>query len=150
MQAPKSLSKLTVSKLEEFLQKQYSAHLQSLSVGDMLLYADFLPSSEELLDLPLDALIRRTEEEAVMDIENDQDSRTINTEVNNSSILRNSFIDLEVVCVDDGGNDLRLPSVRVFLQIEKESGGSRKNVPGIGGRVAGAGKKMLSWMRRKN
>lgn len=42
-QAPQTLSKLTVSQLEEFLSRQYGAVLQSLSVGDSLLYADFLP-----------------------------------------------------------------------------------------------------------
>lgn len=114
----------------------------------MLLYADFLPSSEELLDLPLDALIKRTEEEAVTDRENDKDTRE-NIEVNEISILRNSFIDLDVVCVDDGGNDLRLPPVRVSLKTQKvkESGNGSKDTPGLGVRVAGVGKKMFGWIR---
>ena len=48
-----------MSNLEEFLSDRYGAHLQSVSVRDFLLYADFLPGSEDLLDLSLDALIVR-------------------------------------------------------------------------------------------
>ena len=184
---PKTLSKLTVSKLEEILLERYGAHLQSVSVHDFLLYADFLPGSEELLDLPLDVLIKRMDETAALDREElGSDPRDTTVGINGkdfeissilSSTVANCFLDLEVVCVDDNGQDLRLPSVRVYLkslpnQNEKQkqkqqeqqkqkqkqrlnekkkhdSKNSNKNNRKVGSAVAMAGKKMLNWLKKK-
>ena len=180
---PKTLSKLTVSKLEEILLERYGAHLQSVSVRDFLLYADFLPGSEELLDLPFDVLIKRMDEAAEVDRkELGSDPRDVNISADGkdfkissilSSTVANCFLDLEVVCVDEHGQDLRLPSVRVYLksipnqnetQKQKEkhtqksngskkhksnSNSSGKNNRKVGSAVATAGKKMLNWLRKK-
>jgi hypothetical protein len=136
-QAPKGITKLTVSDLEEFLSVRYGAHLQSVSVRDFLLYADFLPGSDELLDLPLDALIKRMEAAGMADREAESDDpRSMsgdsgpNPTVFNSET--NSFVDLEVVCVDSGGSDLQLPSVRVHLNPKKQKRVARSSVAGTG------------------
>lgn len=161
-QAPKTASKLTVSILEEFLQERYGAHLQSVSVRDVLLYADFLPGSEEILDLPLDALMRRMEENEVADRElESEDPRSSGADLEPSlSLLISdaySFIDLEVVCVDGTGSDLKLPSVRVHFkpqqkkdQKSSQRGDKREDRKSrFGAAFSGARNGMLKFLRRE-
>lgn len=50
---------LTVQALDDYLVEQYGVVVQSLSLGDMLLFADFLPDSEDTAAEPLLSLIRR-------------------------------------------------------------------------------------------
>ena len=149
-----------MSKLEEFLQERYGAHLQSVSVRDFLLYADFLPGSEDLLDLPLDALIAKMNAAADESEDFGSDSRDTSKGESASLVLSsteaNSFLDLEVVCVDSQGQDLRLPSVRVHMKPKKHKKGSgsksgsknSKRGRKVGAAVAQAGKRMLSWIKR--
>ena len=149
--------------------------MQSVSIRDFLLYADFLPSSEELLDLPLDVLIKRMD---LVDVEGREElgpdpretSLGIKDEESNissilSSTLTNCFLDLEVVCVDDQGQDLRLPPVRVYLksqsnQNEKQkqklkskqnqkSSNNEKKKNSVRAAVAMARKKMFGWLKTK-
>ena len=110
-----------MSALEEFLLERCGAHLQSVSVRDFLLYADFLPGSDELLDLPLNTLIKRMEAAGKADRSlESEDPRSSPGETDFSATLFNSethsFVDLEVVCVDGDGSDLQLPPVRVYLK----------------------------------
>ena len=64
LDAPETVYTLTMGKLEAYLRQRFQVQLQSVSVGDVLLYADFLPDAEETVDLPLPALIRRVEHAA--------------------------------------------------------------------------------------
>lgn len=151
--------KLTVSILEEFLSLRYGAHLQSVSVRDLLLYADFLPGSDELLDLSLDALIQRMEAAGTADREAESDDpRSMsgdsgpNPTVFTSEV--NSFVDLEVVCVDSSGSDLQLPSVRVYLNPKKQKKVASSSVGGtvkkerrerIGAAFSSVRKRLFGW-----
>ena len=65
LNAPESVNTLTAGRLEEYLRLRFQVQLQSMSVGDFLLYADFLPDAEETIDLPLPGLIQRVERTAV-------------------------------------------------------------------------------------
>ena len=96
-----------------------------MSVRDVLLYADFLPGSEEILDLPLDALMKRMEENELAEREAEsEDPRSMGGDLEPGlSLLTTdaySFIDLEVVCVDGMGSDLKLPSVRVYFKPQQK------------------------------
>lgn len=159
-----STSKLTVSALEEYLLERCGAHLQSVSVRDFLLYADFLPGSDELLDLPLDTLIKRMEASGKADRSlESEDPRSITGDSDLDTTLFNkethSFIDLEVVCVDGDGSDLQLPPVRVYLKPrssrqKKESSSRGKNVKEdkktMKSALSDARDRMLKWVKKRS
>ena len=163
LQAPKSISKLTVSALEEFLLERCGAHLQSVSVRDFLLYADFLPGSDELLDLPLDTLIKRMEASGKADRSlESEDPRSVPGDSDLDTTLFNSethsFIDLEVVCVDGDGSDLQLPPVRVYLKPrssrqKKESSSRGRKVKlekmTMKSALSDARDRMLKWAKKR-
>ena len=151
-----------MSILEEFLLVRYGAHLQSVSVRDFLLYADFLPGSDELLDLPLDALIRRMEVTGRSDREAESDDpRTMGEDSGPYPTVltteANSFVDLEVVCVDSNGSDLQLPSVRVYVSPKKQKKDTSARVGGkgkkerrekIGAAFTNVRRKLFGWTKK--
>jgi Ubiquitin fold domain len=151
-----------VSILEEFLSIRYGAHLQSVSVRDFLLYADFLPGSDELLDMPLDALIQRMEAAGMADREAESDDpRSMNGDSGpNPTVFTsdtNFFVDLEVVCVDSGGSDLQLPSVRVYLNPTKQKrvtsssaggAGKKERREKIGAAFTSVRKRLFGWGKK--
>jgi ubiquitin-activating enzyme E1 len=94
-----SVNDLTVSAMSAHLSNEFGVQLQSVSLGDTLLYASFLPGAEERLDYPLRALV-------VADGEKDT-SVAVGEE-------ESAFWDLELVCVsEETGEDVRLPLMRV-------------------------------------
>ena len=164
LQAPKSLLKLTVSALEEFLLERCGAHLQSVSIRDFLLYADFLPGSDELLDLPLNTLIKRMEAAGKADRSMEsEDPRSGSGDAELCTTLfdseTHSFVDLEVVCVDGEGSDLQLPPVRVYLKPrssrEKRSSSDRgskmKNSKmSMKSALSDARDRMFKWVKKRS
>jgi ATP-dependent helicase YprA (DUF1998 family) len=93
-----SVDDLTVSAMAAHLSTEFGVQLQSVSLGDTLLYASFLPGSEERLDTPLRAL-RGGGEGEEEDAAEDKDE---------------AFWDLELVCVsEETGEDVRLPPMRI-------------------------------------
>ena len=64
LDTPDNAYTLTVGRLETYLQQRFQVQLQSVSIGDMLLYADFLPDAEETINLSLPMLVRRVERAA--------------------------------------------------------------------------------------
>ena len=64
LHTPENAYTLTVGRLETYLQDRFQVQLQSVSIGDMLLYADFLPDAEETINLSLPMLVRRVERAA--------------------------------------------------------------------------------------
>ena len=133
-----------------------------MSVRDFLLYADFLPGSDELLDMPLDALIKRMEAAGLADREAESDDpRSMSGDSGpNPTVFAseiNSFVDLEVVCVDSNGSDMQLPSVRVYLNPKKQKrvasasvGGAGKNErrEKIGAAFTSVRKRLFGWGKK--
>jgi len=120
---------LSIAALEEELLDRYGARLQSVAYGDILLYASFLPDAAYLSSLTLAQLLARSksreEEEG-----SDNDSRmtiSVDTESDENmsddpsdplsatldQLTQKKFIDIDIACIDEDGNDIRLPAVRV-------------------------------------
>lgn len=75
MQVPGDVHSLTVESLSEHLLAHYGVALQSVSWGDSLLYADFLPHSARLQQKSLRSVILSAMQSAESD-ENDSNSDT--------------------------------------------------------------------------
>ena len=102
--APGPLRTLTVRALQRHLLQQLGARLQSVSLGDRLLYADFMDDGERRLDAPLQRLL--AEEDGAEGDERGAGAAGI-------PVPTEGFVDLDVLCVDGDGEDVRLPPVRV-------------------------------------
>ena len=133
---------LTVADLQAFLQDRYGvSELQSVTYGDLMLYADFMGDVDYLEGLSIAQLILRASDTSRSDEGEDTESTPslndardysdiygsdVMSEVGEgeegakdpaslvlNSLLEKRFIDLEVSCIDEDGNDMHLPPVRV-------------------------------------
>lgn len=126
-QINRNADKLTIAEIESFLARRFNVQLQSVSLGDILLYADFMPDS--CGDKKISALIRSiVENDATESDEGVDDGRRPHTDSERVSFPLTSFVDLNVVCIDADGVDVRLPLLRVSLPstsaVGKEGAGS--------------------------
>lgn len=96
---PLGLDSLTIKALAKTLEKRFGVQLQSVAIGDRLLYADFLDDAEERFRMSVGRLMSQGE---VGDAEELL-----------SSIPEDKYVDLQVTCVDAEGEEVRLPPVRV-------------------------------------
>lgn len=126
-----------VADLQAFLQDQYGvSELQSVTYGDLMLYADFMGDMEYLEGLSIAQLILRASDTSSDEGEDAESTSSLNGAGDDSdiygsddmmseegaddpaslvlnSLLEKRFIDLEVSCIDEDGNDMHLPPVRV-------------------------------------
>ena len=120
---------LRVRDLQKYLVDHYDAVLQSVSYEDMLLYADFLPGSEQKQEMSILQLLNNP----IIDVDvnkDDNDNNDSNVDQKESShehrnnedihekfdLNSNLFIDIEVSCVDSTGDDIRLPPIRIYTE----------------------------------
>ena len=61
LHAPLPAPALTIEALDTYLRDRFGVQLQSVSVGDALLYADFLPDADDSVGLTLPELARRAD-----------------------------------------------------------------------------------------
>ena len=54
---------LTVEELDDYLQTTYDAYLQSVTHGDLLLYAKFLPDAEFISSLSIAQLLTQAKQQ---------------------------------------------------------------------------------------
>ena len=129
---------LTIADLQAFLQDKYGvSELQSVTYRDLMLYADFMGDVDYLEGLSIAQLILRASDTSSSDEGGDSESASpLNDTGDDSdiygsdyvmseegaddpaslvlnSLLEKRFIDLEVSCIDEDGNDMHLPPVRV-------------------------------------
>lgn len=72
---------LTAEDLEEVLRERYDVTLQSITFGDLLLFAKFLPDGEFLLSLSIAELMAHAKQNSKMDDEDDNEEE-VNTKEN--------------------------------------------------------------------
>lgn len=68
------MDELTVEDLEEVLMERYQVNLQSVTFGDYLLFAKFLPDGEFLSSLSIAELIAHAKQNSKMDDDDDNDN----------------------------------------------------------------------------
>jgi hypothetical protein len=111
--------------------------MQSISYGDLLLYADFMgdadgpdddeddtddndvEDSADISSKTILSLVRQIElDNATDDNDGAGDRDTANEAANISQIQGalkyRGFVDLDIVCMDENGQDARIPQVRVY------------------------------------
>lgn len=138
---PDPAESLSILTLEGELLERYGVRLQSVTFGDILLYAAFLPDAEYLSSLSLAQLIARTKSRVDNSDSGFTDTRDTNNKAddkkdksddddgNDVSVDRHTdndplsatldmlaqkqFIDIDITCVDEEENEIRLPTVRV-------------------------------------
>ena len=96
---PFGIDSLTIKALSKTLEKRFGAQVQSVAIGDRLLYADFLDDADDRFRMSVSQLINKVED-------NDPEDIT-------SVTPDDKYIDLQVTCVDSEGEEVRLPPVRV-------------------------------------
>ena len=110
-----SADAVSVADVAAYVQAEWGAELQSISLGDVLLYATFLPGAESRTALSLrDLLVRVKSEDA--NGPGDGDSRTASSSRGEGAggEGEGGFWDLDLVCVDSvTGEDCRLPPLRI-------------------------------------
>jgi ubiquitin-activating enzyme E1 len=105
--APDSVDILTVASLADHLQEKFGVWLESVSLADHLLYADFMGDEAQHVQLTVKELVGLTATTTMPD----EDDRA--GEVAPLRLPERGFVDLEVSCVDEQGRDVRTPPVRV-------------------------------------
>lgn len=116
-------STLTVSALSDKLLERFGVELQSISLGDTLLYASFLPAAENKFEMTLQALhnLVQQEDESSGDEDIRDNAKTRPVAVNLDSV---SFWDLDLGCVErETSEDIRIPPLRIenrFIASDQE------------------------------
>eukprot|EP01041_Mallomonas_annulata_P003343 gene3343-6615_t len=140
IEVPLSANKPAIKSLERFLKTHYGAYLQSVSCRDNLVFADFLPGADHRRTLDIRALLVEPMEgmDVGHELSSTRDNAAAAATASNESDEEediwgsSAFVDLDVSCVDEDGNELRLPPVRVFptdTGSEEGHGGDGTNVP---------------------
>ena len=99
------------------IKERLGVSLGSLSAGDLLLYAGFLPGSEELTACTVGELLQaaRARERADRAQEEEEDGRARGGSGMGADMVLGAggSVELECVGVDEAGDDVRLPPLRV-------------------------------------
>lgn len=152
LEAPVDIRSLTVSALSEFLHESFGVYLQSVSLGDMLLYADFTDANGDKLGLPLADLVAMGGADLEEEMEDDRAvARSFLPQVPD-----HGFVDLDLTCVDEEGEDVRLPPLRISCrhnEDEEDENGQSKRGRSTSSRLkslfAGAKRTASSFMSKK-
>lgn len=113
--APLSVHELTVRALESHISTTLGVRLQSIALGDVLLYADFMGDAEMRRDMTIGLLCSLGGDDS------DDEDGFSDERVSRSSgafiaeLPESGFVDVSITCVDDDGDDVRTPAVRVAI-----------------------------------
>lgn len=96
---------LTVAELEQQLLSEFNARLQSVTFGDLLLYAGFLPDHDYLADLTIAQLVARANKKTSgIEEDNDDDNDDIGDD-DYSASFGDSVESLDASEGEDGSSD---------------------------------------------
>ena len=132
----------TFNNLIEYIENKHGLLVNSISIGNRLIYADFLhPEGDPILSTPLLNVIQQScqsdqaeEKKIQSDLPKDNFENT--NEDSNSNLP--AFIDIQVECEDEDGNEAYLPIIRYFL--------STRNREKVNSTDKGGWRKMFSEM----
>jgi len=141
IEAPASMTYLTLAQLDTFLRARYQISIQSVSLGDTLIFADFLPGAEENMDLSLRQLLLQVfrEEAEEEDDGDDRKERRPSSTTSASAgaveamryrslIQGQKFLLFDVTCVrassededdqeeEEEGDELKVPQIQVWIE----------------------------------
>ena len=102
--APSGSATLNIKSISKMLEKRFGVHLQSVAIDDRLLYADFLDDADDRFRAPINSLLVTEDEEGL------ENRDTV------AAIFREKYVDLQIICVDNDGDEIRVPPIRVYLQ----------------------------------
>lgn len=125
----------TIADLERSLRARLGQpllELQSVSLGDSLVFASFLHPEEHATGLPLQTLLLHVkgsvDEELAAEGEDDREGKGADAEKKGLDAheladhalreLSRAFVDLDVVCVSEEGEDYALPKLRLHIDRE--------------------------------
>jgi ubiquitin-activating enzyme E1 len=110
--SPSAVDELTISALQKLLWQRFGIRLESVSLGDTLLFADFMADADDRLGMTVLELAAATAEDSAVDDSDFIDDRAGASPVA-AMIPTSGFIDLSVSCTDSDGEGVRVPPVRV-------------------------------------
>ena len=117
--APSDARHLTVVGLIEFLSDAYNVNVESVSCGDALLYADFLPDCERRAELTIYDLLEENSFSGEGAGEEDDRAVPVSKTPYGEGC---EFVDLQISCSTEEGEEARLPPIRVSITKAKVSG----------------------------
>jgi hypothetical protein len=156
LQVPSSAQEATIGWLLQFLEDNYGAVCQTMSVGDTLLYADFLPDAENREDSSLADVLRAIAVDDESYAEGDGDERADHGgsggdrgggdgHSTETAVVARGFVDVDCLCVSAAsGEDITLPPLRVPWVPEKSESSAYDSDP-TNGAVAALTSRLKAW-----
>ena len=119
--------------LIEYIENKHGLLVTSISIGNRLMYADFLHSEgDPILSTPLLSIIQSFQNDLTKDKESKSESEDNEIKDNTGPVKSPlpSFIDIQVECEDEDGNEAYLPIIRYLLSFQNKG---KMNGKGKGG-----------------